>query len=85
MRNEGRETIMANQINGYDIIGEIATPGDYATRAGRVLIIDRGLNTAHRYVTCWAGNGDISWCWGHYFNDLNAAAKDFGERSERGY
>ena len=67
-------------------IESFSTPGGHATRPGAVILVDRGAKgVAHRYVTAWRGTGDDSWCWGHYFNDLDEARADFTSRCKRGY
>ena len=75
---------MTNYINGYPILSEFPTPGGRGTRAGRVILIQRG--TVHQpYVTAWAGNGDDEWAWGHYYDSREEAAADYLKRCERGY
>ena len=70
--------------NGHSIIASSVTPGDPATRVGRVILVDRGGDN-DRYVTAWIADGDASWCWGHYFYDLIEARADFVARMARGY
>lgn len=76
-------------INGYVIIAQSETPRATATRAGRVILVDRGENTFQRYVTAWQGRDgnvwDSSWCWGHYFEDKANAHIDYCRRTARGY
>lgn len=76
---------MTELINGYEIIAQYKTPADRMTRAGRVVLVDRGPNGFERYVTGWAGDGDDGWCSGHYFNRLEAARQDFATRCARNY
>ena len=72
-------------INGYRILASHHTPAREATREGAVLLVDRGEDSPHRYVTAWAGTGDKEWCWGHYYSDLAEATEDYASRSDRGY
>lgn len=73
-------------VNGYRIIGAEMTPGGRGTRAGHVILVDRGADrTFHRYVTAWLGQGDEGWDQGHYITDLAEARVDFRARSRRGY
>jgi len=66
------------------ILAEHKTPGDYATRPGAVQLINRA--TTHQpFVTCWQGDGDSSWCWGHYFQTESDARSDYAHRVKRGY
>lgn len=78
------------QVNGFDIIAEFATPKGPATRAGRVIIVDRGEKTLrHRYVTAWQGREgpvwDNEWSTGHYFNEIYDALDDFAARARRNF
>lgn len=66
------------------ILAEHKTPGDHATRAGAVQLINRG-GTCEPFVTCWRGDGDDSWCWGHYFQNESHARADYQRRVKRGY
>jgi len=60
------------------------TPADSATRAGHVILVKR--DCSHQpFVTSWLGEGDSSWCWGHYFDDWLDAIEDFVFRARRGY
>lgn len=68
----------------YDIIEKHSTPGDHATRAGHVILVDRKTDY-QPYVTAWQGDGDRDWCWGHYFSDLKDAQADYQSRCKRGY
>lgn len=68
----------------HKIIQEHKTPAASATRAGRVILVDRGCEH-EPFVTAWLGDGDSSWCWGHYFNDRAKAEADFAARVRRGY
>ena len=77
-----------------NIILKYPTPADSATRAGHVILLYRSddetvaINPAagqQRYVTSWLGEGDSSWCWGHYFDDWLDAIEDFVFRARREY
>lgn len=74
-------------VNGYPVIAQMATPAAPATRAGRVILVDRG-GEFQRYVTAWQGrNGDEwddGWHIGHYISDLDDAKADFLARCKRG-
>lgn len=70
------------KLNHYPVISSFATPGDRATRAGFVVLVDKQDG---EFVTAWAGDGDSSWCWGHYFEDRAEAEADFRARCARGY
>lgn len=76
---------MADTINGYPIIASSPTPRDTTTRAGRVILVMRNHEPYEPYVTAWAGDGDSSWCWGHYFKDFDDASHDYTKRVKRGY
>lgn len=76
---------MTETINGYPIIKETATPAAPMTRAGRVILVDRGEDTFQRWVTAWVGNGDTSWCHGHYIDSRAEAEADYMMRCGRSY
>lgn len=78
----------AETIHGYQIIAIFHTPGDYSTRAGRVILVDKGEQSLHqRYVTAWQGEiggiWDKEWSSGNYFILLSEAYQDFTERCRR--
>jgi|LGOV01.1.fsa_nt_gb hypothetical protein len=68
----------------YTVLKSHATPAASMTRAGAVILVDRDTSF-QPYVTAWRGDGDNSWCWGHYFNDLDEATADYDARCIRGY
>ena len=71
-------------VNGYPILMQHKTPAAPMTRAGRVVLVQ--INNKHTpYVTAWLGDGDASWCSGHYFSDKDEAAQDFDARVKRQY
>lgn len=77
-----------NTVNGYPVIRECPTPAGFGTRAGRVILVDRG-ESFHRYVTAWqgvdsTGRIDDGWHIGHYISDYAEAVADFEERAKRG-
>lgn len=80
---------MTQTINGYPIIASHDTPKAPMTRAGRVIMVDRGADSYERYVTAWQGRDggvwDSSWCHGHYFESRFYANRDFNSRVDRGY
>ena len=69
----------------YEVLKSHPTPSAPATLAGDVILADIGEDRLHRYVTGWRAEGDTSWNWGHYFNDLNEATHDYKLRVSRGY
>lgn len=73
------------KVNGYPVLASFATPGDRITRPGHVILVDRGPESPHRYVTAWIGEGDSSWCWGHYISERDQAEADFRSRCARGF
>lgn len=66
------------------VIAQMSTPAAPATRAGRVILVERD-SSYEPYVTAWIGDGDKSWCWGHYFDSETEARADFFHRCQRGY
>ena len=80
---------MPETIHGYDIIRQKLTPKAEATRAGRVILVDKGAGAHGRYITAWQGRSDkewdMGWRWGHYFNDFKEANEDYEKRAKRGY
>lgn len=54
-----------------------------ATVPFSVVLRDLGPNGRCRYATHCRDDRDGSYYWGHYYNDLNAARKDFTERCEK--
>lgn len=66
------------------ILKEYPTPADHGTRPGAVILVKRD-HPLHPYVTGWMGEGDNSWCWGHYFRDWTDAVADYHARCRRGY
>ena len=75
---------MAELSQGYTILHQHKTPKAAGTLPGRVIMVDRGPGF-QRYVTAWIADGESSWCWGHYFDDRESAAKDFQQRKNRGF
>lgn len=71
------------KVNGYPIMLHHYTPAGPMTRAGHVIMVDRGETSPERYVTAWLGAGDSSWWQGHYFDDLDSANADYWERVRR--
>ena len=69
-------------INGLPILRASFTPAASATRPGHVVLVEARRG---EYVTAWLGNGDTSWCWGHYFTSFFEAERDYLERCKRGY
>ncbi len=67
-----------------NIIASMATPAAPATRPGRVILVNRG-GDFEPFVTGWLGDGDSSWCWGHYFQNEAEAREDFAARCKRGF
>ncbi len=78
-----------DQINGYPIIKTHDTPKASMTRAGRVILVDRGAESSARFVTAWQGRDgtkwDSSWCHGHYIAKKADALVDFRLRARAGY
>ena len=70
---------MKDQINGYPVIASHATRPSPMTRAGRIVLVDRGQEF-DRYVVAWQGDGDDHWAAGHYISDYREALADFQER-----
>lgn len=72
-------------VHGMEIVRSSYTPSDRGTREGHVILVQRGQNAAHPYVTGWLGAGDSNWTGGHYFEDKTSAVADFNHRVRRGY
>jgi hypothetical protein len=72
-------------VNGCEVIASVAALARGATRAGRVILVDRGPQGADRWVTAWQGKGDAGWMWGHYFVLETEAREDFAYRAKRGF
>ena len=70
-------------MNGYPIRATYATPAARGTRSGYVILFER--EDRGDFGTTWTGEGDTSWCWGHYDMTEEKARKDFAYRSARGY
>jgi hypothetical protein len=50
---------------------------------GKVVLVDRGAGFGTRYVTGLVDEHSLrynEWYWGHYFDDLDQALKDFWNR-----
>lgn len=75
------------KVHGYPVLSSFETQAASCTRAGHVILVDRGGGDEyyHRYVTGWIGNGDREWCSGHYFNNRAEADEDYLFRCTRGY
>tara|TARA_Y100000310_G_scaffold324866_2_gene387364 strand:+ start:23643 stop:23825 length:183 start_codon:yes stop_codon:yes gene_type:complete len=56
-----------------------------STRAGWVVLVDRGEDHYQPFVTAWCADGENSWYEGHYFESKQAALRDFHQRCERGF
>jgi hypothetical protein len=74
-------------IHGFQVVRSHPTPKRSMTRAGRVVLVDRGeqMGEAPRYVTAWQGKGDDEWWQGRYFRTLPEAETDFATRVARGW
>lgn len=73
-------------VNGFEIIARVDFDAKPATRAGRVILVDRGGDSFQRYVTAKqyrTGEFDKEWAHGHYFSDKNAAFDDFVSRARQ--
>jgi hypothetical protein len=69
------------RIHGYPIVAR--APGN---RAGwEIILVERGPESFHPYVTATWETGAGEWIWGHYFESLEEAKRDFAERVTRGY
>lgn len=66
------------------IVKRHPTPADRGTRPGAVILVNRG-GCYEPFVTAWLGDGDSSWCWGHYFHSLEDALEDYAKRTKRGF
>ncbi len=75
------------KLNGLPVLAAFATNGDHATRPGFVVLVERAHDVVgdSEFITAWAGAGDRSWCWGHYFADKAKAEADFASRCARGF
>lgn len=71
-------------LNGHKVIEAHHTPADRGTREGFVVLVDRACEF-QPFVTAWAGLGDNSWCWGHYFQHESSAREDYDIRCKRGF
>ena len=67
----------------YKILRSHTTIADAYTRPGRYVLVERG-DTYEPFVTAWLGDGDTQWCWGHYFDVIEDANRDFVQRTMRG-
>ena len=76
---------MTDTMNGYPVVAQSATPADSFTLPGRVILVDRGTDAYHRWVTAWAADDCHQWCWGHYFDNEGIARQDYDARVARGY
>ncbi len=73
-------------LNGLPVLAAFATNGDHATRPGFVVLVEREHDAGDaEFITAWAGDGDNSWCWGHYYADKAKAEAYFASRCARGY
>lgn len=72
-------------VHGYPVLAAFPTPKASATKAGHVIMVDRGQDRYQRYVTAWMAVGDREWIWGHYFEKFDDAYEDYGARCLRGY
>lgn len=72
-------------IHGYPILLAEPAKGGHVDRPGRIVLVDRGPDHGHRWVTGWLGDGDDQWTWGHYFLGETAARDDYAYRCRRGY
>jgi hypothetical protein len=72
-------------VHGYAIVCGQETRGHGIDRAGLIILVDKGPDYPHRWVTAWLGLGDQDWTWGHYFITEASARDDFAWRCRRGY
>lgn len=81
----------ATSVHGYPIIQQFRTAPDSVTRAGRIILVDKGLPTPghQRYVVAWQGMNRFSHEWdhdwgnGHYFRYLSEAALEYEKQVKR--
>jgi hypothetical protein len=71
---------MQIQKLNYTILKQEPTPAGPATRAGRIVLVEKPDANYHPYVTAWLGDGDHQWTSGHYFETLDIAIIDYYER-----
>jgi hypothetical protein len=69
--------------HGYTILKQEPTPAAPATRAGRIVLVEKPDANYHPYVTAWLGEGDTQWCGANYFSTLDNATIDYYERCLR--
>ena len=68
-------------LNGYPVVQATRT-----ARGGHVILVDRGPDSPHRWVTAFLPMGmTTSWHWGHYLIDEADARADYAERCRRGF
>lgn len=65
------------KLNGYPVIASQATPKAPLTRAGYMVIVQKG---PAEYVVAWNGEGDRDWWKGDYISDHAKAEARFKER-----
>lgn len=75
------------KIHSWPIVACTYFPGGGGTRAGRVVLVDRGANVQPgRWVSSVqyrSRKWDSEWSHGHYFDDRNQAFAHFADASRR--
>lgn len=71
------------KINGYEIVSAVAKRG--VDKGGHIILVDRGPESPHRWVTAFLAQDASGWDWGHYFASRFDADADFNARVARGY
>jgi len=67
-------------IHGFPILARHTIPKTRDGKQGQYILVDRGKDSHHRYVTALHFDGDHEWLHGHYFDDLIEAEDDLVER-----
>ena len=74
---------MADTINGSPIIGTWVTPKRGCERAGRIIMVDRGVEYEERYVVAWQADAATTWLESCYCVTLTEALVQFTDRVAR--
>ena len=74
---------MADTINGFPVIGTWVTPKRGCERAGRIIMVDRGVEYEERYVVAWQAEGKGAWIESSYHVTLTEALVQFTDRVAR--
>ena len=77
---------MTENVNGFNLLATYRPEALEGILPGRVILGERSYCGGHRreFVTAYLPDDEITWVFGHYFDNRLDASKDYAMRFERG-